>query len=230
MKDLHLGVVVPVLNAFPEFAKCIASVKSELAWWQPYVGKQWEENLAIAAVWNRKSRAAFLDGCDYVLILNDDAYVEPWAVDRMIEELQQNPSLHLVSGESTHMPGEVIQAEPLKRANLNFSCFMITPELFNWVGLFDENFYPAYFEDNDFHYRMQLLGMPAYGLKAAQFFHQGSVTTNNRKEEIGHTIYSQFEDNRTYYVEKWGGNPGEEVFSHPFNEPAYGPEYWELKK
>jgi GT2 family glycosyltransferase len=47
-------------------------------------------------------------------------------------------------------------------SNYGFSYFSIGAEIIKYVGLFDENYVPAYYEDTDFEKRVRLMG---YGKK-----------------------------------------------------------------
>jgi len=83
------------------------------------------------------------------------------------------------------------------------------------VGSFDERLYPAYFEDNDYHYRIRLAGMRAITHPPAMFYHYGSRTQN---EAGGAPLVpgNVFDENRRRYIQKWGGPPGCEQFRKPF--------------
>lgn len=87
------------------------------------------------------------------------------------------------------------------------------------VGLFDEDtFFPAYYEDDDYEYRC----------------HQGGVEWLEYNGSIGHdrsaSIHSSpelaqansrtFPENQRAYIAKWGGPPGSETYSRPWNKPV----------
>src|ERR1041385_5581337 len=57
-----------------------------------------------------------------------------------------------------------------------FSGFMIDRRCWEKVGVFDENFKPAYYEDNDYHYRINLARLKAIVLPTSLFYHYGSRT------------------------------------------------------
>ena len=102
--------------------------------------------------------------------------------------------------------------------NLNmFSCFMLTPEVVEKVGYFDESFYPAYFEDNDYAYRMSLAGLLTKvrqvktGMK-----HIGSATITAFTPEQLAKHHRNFNKNSEYYTQKWGGQPHHEHYKTPF--------------
>lgn len=102
----------------------------------------------------------------------------------------------------------------------NFSAFMLSKECWIDVGEFDEEFAPAYFEDNDYHYRIGLAGMEAITYPPALFYHFASKT-NLEASETGLPMISNgmFENNRAAYARKWGGLPGQEVFKTPYDKP-----------
>lgn len=102
-----------------------------------------------------------------------------------------------------------------------FSGFMINRACWDRVGEFDEGFDPAYFEDNDYHHRINLAGMKAIVYPPAMFYHFGSKTqTEGLPPDPGR--HRRFEANRAYFVEKWGGQPGMETYKRPFDNPANG--------
>lgn len=100
---------------------------------------------------------------------------------------------------------------------------VFTPDLLKVVGYLDENFYPGYFEDNDYRYRQKLAGaqMSSFPLEST---HLTSSTLHSSKqfEERNQVTFAK---NFEYYVEKWGGPPGRELYQSPFNL-GYPISYW----
>ncbi len=97
-----------------------------------------------------------------------------------------------------------------------FSCFMPTEPLVNKIGLFDEFFYPAYFEDNDYYRRMELAG---YSIQTVDtdVEHDVSSTIREYTKEEMQNHHRLFVVNRQYYINKWGGLPHQETYKTPFN-------------
>ena len=95
-----------------------------------------------------------------------------------------------------------------------FSGFMINKMCWDTVGKLDEAFKPAYYEDNDYHYRINLKGLKAIVVPTSLFYHYGSRTN---LEAYGKPFIDSSK-NHQYYVLKWGGNPGKETFKTPFNK------------
>lgn len=95
-------------------------------------------------------------------------------------------------------------------------------------GYFDENFFPAYFEDTDALYRMGLLGIPSprengrsrpyFNIDASCNVDGGAI--QDGKADINFTML------RSYYRAKWGGEQGEEKFERPFNQPDIDINWW----
>lgn len=76
-----------------------------------------------------------------------------------------------------------------------FSCVITKREVLDNIGFFDENYYPAFFEDNDLKYRAVLNGYGIFVVNTVCFFHFGSVTS----EKLDHNL----EKNRNYYYKKY---------------------------
>jgi len=90
--------------------------------------------------------------------------------------------------------------------------------VFKTIGYNDVNFYPAYFEDNDFCRRGILSGLKSCTLNNAYYFHFWSRTI---KQGSGGSTDSYFNMNKSFYSKKWGGPFGKEKFSLPFNGTSY---------
>jgi len=83
------------------------------------------------------------------------------------------------------------------------------------AGVPDRQFQPAYFEDNDFDYRVRLSGMSCTVVNAP-FKHAGSsVIRYNRAAREANK--KTFEENRLRYIAKWGDEPGREKFGIPYD-------------
>lgn len=84
------------------------------------------------------------------------------------------------------------------------------------VGWFDENFAPAYFEDNDFDYRCRLAGVEVAALPCSYVHHISSTIRSSPSYKTQNDL-GTFPANGLYYMDKWGGLPTDEKFTTPFN-------------
>lgn len=221
-----LGVVVPVLNNFKGAVEFFESlyIPSDLHF-RPYVIDNWRQNEGVAAAWNKGVERALFDGCDYILISNDDVVMSADVIGELVHftDVLYDDAV-LVTARNVRdwktaddLRHKWVDAKRVLGDNPDFSCFMITPQTIQEIGYFDTNFWPAYFEDNDYHYRIKLSPYNAYSVWSAEMFHAGSVTQN--KDPNAPVVPAwMFEQNRIYYMNKWGSVPGTEKFTTPFNQ------------
>lgn len=173
-------------------------------------------------------------GAQMILVCNNDIMLHPEAIWRLIErfdkggvgmvtcmdvrgEMRENGILPQMIGTLNTKDKEKVEEAP----HPNFSAFMVSKECWEEVGEFDEVFEPAYFEDNDYHYRMEQFGLGAIVYPPAMFYHYGS-RTQNEADESGRPMVpgGMFENNRANYIKKWGGLPNQEKFTHPYNDES----------
>ncbi len=83
-----------------------------------------------------------------------------------------------------------------------FSCAMIKRDLIKEVGMFDENFTPAYFEDDDFCVRVINSGYKNYICNTSFIYHKTSSTGKKLPE-----CEKYYNKNKNYFIEKYKNNP-----------------------
>lgn len=166
-------------------------------------------NTGVARGWN-----ILLDyvaqnlGNMFTVIVNDDIVFLPDTLEKLFEHRNK-----LV------FDGIIVCGDGIGAPNA-FSMFGTYPELLmRYVGRFDETIYPAYFDDNDMHYRMKLTGFDLYRVPDCGAYHNegGSATIKAYTNEERALHDHQFRRNQEYFVRKWGGMPGEETYTIPFN-------------
>lgn len=235
-----IALVVPVLNNFYGLAELMHSISGDAV--MPIVVDNWRYNRGVAAGWNHGINIAIESGATHILICNDDVILFPYAPIIMANRLSSlSNDYAMVTGrnvrsqidpDSEDIPGQLEALSvsqgfdpPLGADSPDFSCFMITPSVYQEIGSFDENIYPAYFEDNDYHHRIHLAGMKTANLAEVPIFHRGSKTQNH---DLNAPVVSskQFESNRNYYKYKWGGVPGEEKYPTPYNNGRLSYRNW----
>jgi len=153
-----------------------------------------DENLGVAKSWNKICDIGF-KSVNHVLLVNDDVFLGygEKEVNRIISSMQIGIS------QSMHL----------------WSVVLIRKDIFDEIGRFDEQFYPAYLEDSDYIYRLNLVGK-----------RQGIDTRLNPKvvkhggtwESKPEVVSQYLNQNREKYVAKWGGLPFLETFTNPYNQ------------
>lgn len=224
---------MPVLNQFKKAVDAISSIKTNAAY-EVKIMPQYSVNRPLSAAWNEGVDWSKSRGHDFTLIINDDILFSPQCIDNLVAAFldQEKDDVVMVTGCNVHS----LLDDPrliLDYANSvidytehpDFSCFMIRPEIVSTVGLFDENFAPAYYEDNDYHYRITLAGKKALNIASAPYYHYGSATQDSLAVVIN--IASELaQDNEKYYISKWGGSPGKELFENPYNDLNFTHSHW----
>lgn len=97
--------------------------------------------------------------------------------------------------------------EDMKLFDIQNLC-LYKKSVFDKIGYTDANFFPAYFVDNDYALRMSKAGIKYCSLSNARFFHFWSRVL---KQGSGGSTPHFFENNRAYYIFKWGGDVGRET-------------------
>lgn len=165
----------------------------------PVVMTPFEYNAGVSKSWNYFLAGAIQRGASAIIIANDDIeYTDKQTLPRLCEALADYPFVYVNA----------------KHENA-FSCFGMQTSLAKYVGFFDEQFSPAYFEDNDYAYRLKLAGITMHPVQG-DYFHCGSATLGKFDWARKQMHHHNFRQNAAYYVKKWGGMPGDERYTIPF--------------
>lgn len=173
---------------------------------------RFKRNIGCAGAWNTILRAAFMGNeFEHAIVLNADCAVAPDTFEKL---LASKCGVALAMG---------------------FSCFRIDRVVWQAVGPFDEMYYPCYWEDADYRVRLrhanftidewpfEEVARPSFG----RALYSTGITHGWRLEDAGYQgwkgdkaawFQARWCANRDHYVAKWGGMPGEEKFSTPFNK------------
>jgi GT2 family glycosyltransferase len=156
-------------------------------------------NIGVAPAWNK---FIVTIGSDYVVIANDDVAVHSHTLESLENALKDDSSGAVYAGP----PG----------LNL-FSLFCIPQAAFNRIGPFDEAFFPAYYEDNDYVRRCILAAERIVHIPEVTYDHIGSSTIKKYSASEMSLHHAAHAKNERYYNEKWGGPPWHERYTTPFN-------------
>lgn len=155
------------------------------------------ENIGVAASWNKLCDLIFDNPKnDCALILNDDIYLGKREVDihSLIDKKRNRQSF--------------------LRCTPDWCVFLISREVYKKVGKFDECFFPAYYEDKSYEYRMKMLNLPQIVTPLLNpYIYQNSMTAEKMP-----SIIDVSKKNKQLYIEMWGGEPNKEKFKKAFNK------------
>lgn len=170
----------------------IEKYSSIIIWPQTY-------NLGVAQSFN-----LFMQGLDdHIIIANDDVFVHTDTIKALVEAAENTPRDIFFAG-SGHSGNA-------------FSLFLLKKKGFCEIGSFDKRFYPGYYEDNDYAWRMHLKGYNIITVETATYDHIGSSTIKTYNQEEMEQHHRDFSRIGQYYRSKWGGMPGEEKYTEEFN-------------
>jgi GT2 family glycosyltransferase len=152
------------------------------------------QNLGVAGSWNAIVERQALLGYTHMLIPNDDVIITKTAIE-LEDWLHENPA-------------------DFYTANGSYCAFIIPYATYVKIGAFDTLFYPAYYEDNDYTYRLQLAGCR----KLDSEFLLPEVLRFSKSGEKDKSLYDKVFLCRRYYEDKWGGAPSQETYKTPHNQ------------
>ena len=145
--DYPVDHVVIVQNGrHPAVTKVVLQLRKEHPSW---IILQNPDNVGVAGAWNRIIEA--VPDARYHVISNDDIAFQPGALHTMAHFVEEQGKL-VAARQSNNV---ILYAS----RNWPFSMFAILPHAVQHVGKFDENFWPAYFEDADYKLRLARAGL-----------------------------------------------------------------------
>lgn len=153
----------------------------------------------------------------YWLICGDDTYFEAGTLEKINKTVLDSSNKEIVyyCFMEKNINGNITKAK-----TSNFGSFIFTKKIFDKVGIFDENIYPAYFEDFDIWQRLIKSGERRMSITNAfiytgdENFERSSTLLSidsNYKKKMEECILR----NELYYNKKWNNG----LFSTPFNSP-----------
>ena len=151
-------------------------------------------NIGVAGSWNKLCHLIFKN-YDNALIINDDVYL----------------------GYGTNVVDDVITEYPysLIQSFASWSVFSISKHMYDYIGDFDEIFYPAYYEDSDYIYRMKLKGIRQ---DVTEKLNPQVLRISMTQEKDPELVNESMKINRERYISKWGNSPLLEPFLTPYNK------------
>lgn len=195
----------------------------------------------VSIAWNTGIKYGLENKYDYIFVTNNDIIYHPLAFDNLIDFAQEHQEMDMWtcaewkgkdSFEERLAIRDFLKDVPVGEGfdeHPHFSAFMITPHTVEklaafeqltkeaYIGLFDENLAPAYFEDGDMHQRFIRAGMKAGHTATSLFYHYGSRTIKT-DPDLDSQNFKTYEKNRNYFISKWGFDPHNRVVE--INDPV----------
>lgn len=185
------------------------------------------KNLGIMRSHNMGVEKMRKDGSDWLIILSAAIrFGKPGGLD-FIEVLENNPDYYVVHGATPNVRGGK-QQEGGGGPNGVFGWHLtaFNKEVFDNIGVWDENFTPYGLDDIDLSLRIQ----KHYKWKRGwdTFPIDVSDTTMAHSINLGN-VKTSYPPKQAYFMKKWGRGGGDSTrlgYEHPFDNPEYGLDYW----
>lgn len=179
-----------------------------------------KENKNVKVIYNSDNKG-FACGCnqgiriasgDYIALLNNDILLSKNWIAPLLQVFKKEVNAGLVSSNAVQKFEcretaflEYIKCLKAKQKSdykkvikPDFSCVLCKKSDIIKVGLFDEKFYPAYFEDDDLCWRFIFAGYTNYISNESYIYHKGSLTGNSLNN-----LNDIFEKNKQYFFQKY---------------------------
>lgn len=175
----HFKMALKSWASYPEDSEIVAVINRRLE------GVEYPDNIhyiendenCLAKAWNIGLKYFFAKGYDHVFVSGLDSFSPS---SKSLDNLAEFASVFFFAAANAtgikRVPGTV-GGIPVEHGDGSFSFFCMTKGMFDWVGDFDEDFKPAYFEDNDYLERMRKLKCKPMLVLDATYEHlfQGTV-------------------------------------------------------
>jgi GT2 family glycosyltransferase len=163
-------------------------------------------NKGVPAGWNQILRTCMADPeFRYVYLVNNDVVFQEGACDVLHEFLEAHPDYVAVCSIQSNTRKPTVGF--VDNSHIQFVAIMLTRFCIEQVGLFDERFFPAYYEDNDYSERIKRVllskGYKSGMVHDSRVIHVGSRTI----KEGGVNVAQSFEENKRKFKLKWGFLP-----------------------
>jgi glycosyltransferase involved in cell wall biosynthesis len=179
-------------------------------------------NIGLSAAWNIGMKRALADGYEYAILSTDDVEPLPGTIKALIKGMKEHEALTI--GTNSILVGrdtDFFFPRNGYKDGSEYTFFIANIKRFvDKIGFFDENFHPAFYEDNDIRYRIKISGEIQYTDTEIGLIHHGSATTSRTVSD------DKWNELKEYYKNKWGGYPEEETWTHPYNDETKSIKYW----
>lgn len=220
MSKRRFLVVIPSIYP-PYTGACVDSLSARIRK-STIVIDNTKYNRGVAASWNIVAREVVAKKWDYLVIVSAAMRFNQGLEDFMTELYDKKP----VGLDS----------------QFGWHCIALHRFIFESIGFFDENFYPAYYEDSDFIRRMELAEYGFAGVlnpnvpddKRLPKFEVDGECVEDAHGIKRADVHVDHMRNQNYFIKKWGAEPKydsqedrDKLFFFPFNNEMLPIDYCE---
>ena len=188
-----IPVIIPSYKKEEQLEKCIAHLKNQTAEVEIFIRDNSVDNIYFTAAVNEGIKKYLNQNCDYIIILNQDMYLQPNAVEEMIKFMDahpqcgigaplqlhdENPNFVICAGGlqafpfGKHLHGtlsEFTQDQQIFWAN--GACMIFRKKMIQEIGLLDKNFV-FLGSDSDYCFTARSRGWQIWTIASAKGIHE----------------------------------------------------------
>lgn len=183
-----------------------------------------QKQLSLAACWNMALRAAWRMKYEAVILANNDLIMRQDQVALLAAHGHEFVScVSVASEDQLGTPGDrtVEDLRKSERDHPDFSNFLIRKSVTDKVGFFNEDYFPGYVEDSEFHARAWRAGVRLLCVDLP-FVHFGASTLKQANEKEAVIIRRGAERNRERFHRQYGCLPGTPEYDKLFSPETFG--------
>jgi GT2 family glycosyltransferase len=173
---------------------------------------------SLAACWNTGLASVWTAGCTEALVLNNDVQIREdtyMTLNSMSQDFVSCVSVNNWYQAGTAYDRSWTELLASRRPHPDFSAFMIRPKVTDTVGWFNEDYYPAYVEDCEYHVRMHRAGIQACCVDLP-FYHAAAQTLAHANDKERRIIQRGADANRERFKQTYGCLPGTPEYQELF--------------
>ncbi|MDG2270674.1 MAG: glycosyltransferase family 2 protein [Halioglobus sp.] len=214
-----IPVVIPAFKAELKLTKCLQHLKQQTAETHAYIRDNSKDNIYFTAAVNEGLRQCLQLAPAYVMILNQDMYLNENAVENLVAFMDAHPTCGIAQPLQLHekdpnmvICGGGLRAFPFGKHShghiskfqdsaihwCNGACMILRTEMIREIGLFDENFI-FIGSDSDYCFTARSRGWEVWRCAGALGVHEAG--------ESGHIADPQLEriklEDMIYFAKKW---------------------------
>ncbi len=210
-----IPVVIPYYKRKDQLDKCVAHLKNQTIEPEIFIRDNNNDNVYFTAAINEGIKKYLVQPCKYIVILNQDMYLEPVAVEKMVVFMDSHPDCgigaplqidsrnpeHVIfaGGQESfpfgkHVHGPVSEFTEDKQIFWsNGACMMFRKDMIQEIGLLDKNLV-LIGSDSDYCFTARLRGWQVWKIAGARGVHECGASgalmdTHIEKLKITDMIY-----------------------------------------
>ncbi len=192
-----IPAIIPYYKNKNQLEKCIAHLKKQTVEVETFIRDNSNDNIYFTAAVNEGIKKYLSQPCEYILVLNQDMYLEPTAVEKMTAFMNSHPEcgigapLHLYADDpdyvifaggyesfpfGKHQHGRLSEfTEDEQILWCNGACMILRKEMIQEIGLLDENFV-LLGSDSDYCFTARSRGWQVWRIAGARGIHEYGVS------------------------------------------------------